>query len=170
MKLFFSRDWTTPLTIGVFALMAITGVLMFFHLNNKLQEDVHAWAGWVLLGGVVLHVVSNWLGFKRHFQSLGRAPAVGALAVVVLAASFALAPGGDQPPSVPGMAIKAIATAPLRQVAPLFGKTPDQARSELASAGIVLTDVDTSLSAVIGKDRDRLGLALRTLSGAAALQ
>ena len=26
-----SREWATPLTIGIFALMAVTGLLMFFH-------------------------------------------------------------------------------------------------------------------------------------------
>ena len=39
MKL--QRDWATPLTIGAFGLLAVTGVLMFFHPDSGLNKAVH---------------------------------------------------------------------------------------------------------------------------------
>mgnify|MGYP006339522549 CR=1 FL=1 len=53
MKL--QRDWITPITMGAFGLLAATGVLMFFHIDSGLNEAVHEWLSWVLLGGVALH-------------------------------------------------------------------------------------------------------------------
>ena len=38
-----SRDWATPVTIGSFGLMAITGLLMFFHLDSGLNKTAHEW-------------------------------------------------------------------------------------------------------------------------------
>jgi hypothetical protein len=61
------RDWATPLVFGVFVVMSITGIAMFFHKNNHLQEEVHSWAGWAMVAFVIGHVVANFGGFKKHF-------------------------------------------------------------------------------------------------------
>lgn len=54
-----SREWATPLTMGAFGLLAVTGVLMFFHLDTGLNKQAHEWLGWVLLIGVSLHLAAN---------------------------------------------------------------------------------------------------------------
>lgn len=163
-----SREWATPLTIGAFALMAVTGVLMFYHLNNPLQETVHAWVGWVMVGAVLLHAVANWLGFKRYFKAFGRAPVIMAVAAVVMLGTYVMAPSGEGSTPVPAIAIQALAKAPIRQVAPLFGKTPEEARRVLSAVGIVLPDDDTSIGRVAGPDREQMGRALQALSRSAA--
>ena len=163
MNLKISRDWATPLTIGVFALMACTGVLMFFHLDSQLQKTVHEWAGWVMLAGVAAHAAANWLAFKRHLQGAGRGLVIVAVFLAVLAGSF-FVPAGKQVPSTPQLAISAVSRAPIAQVAPLFGKTAAQARADLAAVGIVVGSDELSLASVIGPDREKLGQALRALA------
>lgn len=160
-----SREWATPVTIGVFALMAVTGGLMFFHANTHLQEEVHAWVGWMLVAAVALHVVSNLTAFKRYFQRLGRPTLIVGAALVALAASFVpLAGGGGDARPVPQIAIEALTRAPIGQVAPLFGQTGEQARSALALQGIVVPDDASSLAQAIGNDRERTAQALQHLA------
>jgi hypothetical protein len=60
------REWVTPIAAGAFLLSAVTGVLIFFHVDSGLNKVVHEWLGWVLLGGVALHVIANFSGFRRH--------------------------------------------------------------------------------------------------------
>ncbi|MCK6425807.1 MAG: DUF4405 domain-containing protein [Burkholderiaceae bacterium] len=159
-----SREWATPLTIGVFALMSVTGLLMFFHLDSALQKTVHEWAGWVVVSAAALHVSANWLGFKRYFKP-GIGAAVIALCALLIGASFIPlggAAGASQSP--PAIAMRALSQAPLSSVAPLFGKSVPQARQALAAADIVLPDDQASLASVIGADRERLGQALRALA------
>ncbi len=168
MKATIPRDWATPMTIATFVLMATTGLLMFFHLNNPLQETLHAWIGWVMVVAVLLHAAANWFGFKRYFQSLGRAPAIMSLVALLFAGSFVFAPAGEGEMSVPAVAINALAEAPLRQVAPLFGKSAGQARQELAAAGIVLPDDDTPIARVAAGSREKVGRALQVLAHKAA--
>lgn len=159
-----SREWATPLTIGVFGLMGVTGLLMFFHWDNSLQKTLHEWVGWGMVAAVVVHALANWLGFKRYFKP-GPALWVMALFALVLAGSFVPWPGGaPKGPSTPGLAIQAVSGAPLRLVAPLYGKTPEQARQALTAAGITLADDEASLASAIGKDRERLGVALKALA------
>jgi hypothetical protein len=161
-----SREWATPLTIGVFTLMAATGLLMFFHLNSPIQEAVHEWAGWLLVAAVVAHATANWLGFKRYFTLPGKGAVIVSLCVLVLAGSFVLAPGnqGGLPP--PAVAMRAISQAPLKSVAALFGKTGEQALAAVAAAGIKLPSDDATLASVIGNDREKLGEALTAISQA----
>jgi len=159
-----SREWATPLTIGVFVLMGATGLLMFFHWDNSLQKTLHEWVGWLMVSAVVVHALANWLGFKRYFKP-GLALWIMALFALVLAGSFVPWPGGAKKgPSTPGLAIQAVSGAPIRLLAPLYGKTPEQARQALTQAGITLADDEATLTSAIGKDRERLGVALKALA------
>ena len=64
-----SRDWATPITIGAFAVMSVTGLLMFFHLDIGLNKLAHEWLGWLMVAGVAAHAIANWGAFKRYFVS-----------------------------------------------------------------------------------------------------
>ena len=65
------RSWATPLTIGSFLLMAVTGVLMFFDIVPGYVSFAHEWASWLFLLGVVAHVAVNLRPFQRHLQPRG---------------------------------------------------------------------------------------------------
>jgi hypothetical protein len=81
------RSWATPLMIGAFFLMAITGMLMFFHIEGGLTSVVHEWCSWLLLAGAVGHIVANVKPFKIHLRAaVGRASIT--IFAVVLPASF----------------------------------------------------------------------------------
>lgn len=159
-----SREWATPLTIGVFVLMGATGLLMFFHWDNSLQKTLHEWVGWGMVAAVVVHALANWLGFKRYFKP-GPALWIMTLFALVVAGSFVSWSGGAKKgPSTPGLAIQAVSGAPIRLLAPLYGRTPEQARQALAEAGITMADDEATLAATVGKDRERLGMALQALA------
>jgi len=162
MKL--SREWATPLTIGVFALMAVTGLLMFFHLDTPLQKTVHEWAGWLMVAAVLAHVTVNGVAFKRHLVTRGKGLAIVSAFVLTVLVSFAIRPSGGQAPSVPALAIAALRDAPLRAVAGVYGKTPEQARGELAAAGIELASDNATLASAIGGSREKFGVALAVLA------
>ncbi len=162
-----SRDWATPLTIGAFALMATTGVLMFFHLDGELNKLAHEWLGWLLIIGVSLHVAVNWLSFKRYFLANPTARAILAVSALVIAGSFAPLPAGDEEgASPPVLALQAVTKAPLAQVAPLTGRSADVLLADLKQAGIALNNADQSLDSVLKGDRELTGAAMRVLFGA----
>lgn len=160
-----SRDWATPLTIGSFGLMAVTGILMFFHLDSGLNKTAHEWLGWLMVAGVAAHAGANWLGFKRHFLSSAQGKGILAVCALVLAGSFVSLPGGSDGGSPPLLAIRAITQAPLAQVAPLTGKPLAQLITELGAAGITVANGEQTLAQVLGGDRERTGQALRVLFG-----
>lgn len=161
MKL--SRDLATPLVIGAFAVMGVTGLLMFFHADIGLNKTVHEWAGWAMVAGAVLHAVVNWAAFKRYFVSSSLGRGIIAVFVLILAGSFVPlgGSGGGFPPPV--MAMKAVAAAPISAVAPLTGRPVSDVLAELAKAGIALSGPEASIASVTQGNREREAAAMRAL-------
>ncbi|MFO1401231.1 MAG: DUF4405 domain-containing protein [Steroidobacteraceae bacterium] len=157
-----NSSWATPLTIGAFTIMAVTGLLMFFHADSGLNKTAHEWLGWLMVGAVGLHAVANWRMFKKYFV-VGTAGRVimamrgGAAGVVRLGGG----PGGDMPPHI--QALKAITAAPLSEVAGVAGKPATQLLADLQQAGIRLESAEASLDSVIAGNRELEGKAIRVL-------
>lgn len=147
MKL--QRDWITPITMGAFGLLAVTGVLMFFHLDSGLNEAAHQWLSWVLIVGVVLHAAVNWPGLRRHLAGWRGRSAL-ALFALLLAASFVPLGGQGEPPFVPPL--RALADAPLPVLAQVAKTTPQQLRERLQLAGVSPRGDDDTVHSLVGDD------------------
>lgn len=153
------RSWITPLVVGAFALSAVTGVLMFFHLDTGLNKTAHEWLSWAMVVGVVWHVLLNLPAFKRYFkQPVGRA--VMGLFVLVLALSFIPLAGAKKDPSF-APPLRAMAQAPLTVLAQVVGQPTHVLRGRLAAAGYTAND-SQSLQDLVGGDlRAQVGLLNR---------
>lgn len=156
------REWATPLTIGAFAIMSVTGILMFFHFDTALNKTVHKWASWAMVAGVAAHVAVNWGPFKRYFLSSWLGRSIIAAGLLTLAASF-VPFGAAKAPSPGGLAMRAVTGSPIATVAPLTGRPAPQLIEELARAGISLPSVDASIESVVGEDRALQGKAIGVL-------
>jgi hypothetical protein len=128
------RTWATPLTIGAFILMSISGILMFFHLDTGLTAGAHQWFAWLFLLGVGGHVTANFRPFKNHLRSRwGRISVAGF--VVVLAASvfsWGLVTGSQLERPI----VQALVDAPLSSLAGVTHTEPDVLVRKLKAHGI----------------------------------
>ena len=155
-----SRSWATPLTVGAFCIIALTGGLMFFHFNVGLVHVAHEWLSWLLVAAVAMHLAANWSSFKRYFASgPGRwiLAASGAALVVLLSAP------SQQPESPPLVAFAAVVNAPLSAAAALVGKSPEQARAELSEAGLRVAHTGQSIQQAAGGNRELIAAAIKVL-------
>jgi Domain of unknown function (DUF4405) len=137
-----SRDWFTPLTMGSFFLLSVTGVLMFFHLESGMNKLAHQWLSWLLLAAVITHVVSNGAAFKRHW-TVRRTQWI-FLAMAILTALTFL-PGPAKNPNPQKLAVKTLESARLSQVADLKGHSLQEMQGHLRKQGIVVPDQDLTL-------------------------
>ena len=148
-----SRDWSTPLTIGSFGLLSVTGVLMFFHLDSGLNKVAHEWLSWVLIAAVGLHVTSNLPSFRRYLgQVRARWLVGGALAVLVLSFLPMGGASGEPPFIAPA---KALAAAPVSTLALVAGVPPSEMLARLRAAGLDATAESQTVQALAGPDRKR---------------
>ena len=144
------RNWATPLTIGSFLLMAVTGVLMFFHLESMLNKVVHEWAGWLMVAGVGAHLVLNWRAFTVYFRR-PLAKAIMGISTVLLVVSFWPAGGGGNPVFA---VMKAVEQAEIITVIELSGLDLETGLARLSELGLS-ADASSTLQGLTGGDHGK---------------
>ena len=60
------QGFSTPLIIGAGIFVAITGLIMFFIIEDPFKF-AHELVGIGFAVAIVLHITSNWRSFKRYF-------------------------------------------------------------------------------------------------------
>lgn len=135
------RKWITPLATGSFALVGITGILLFLNVRIELVARAHEWLSPVFVVASVLHVWLNRGALKAHLRRpIGRGIVAGfallTLAVLVL-------PIGHGESGGPGEAMKlaravkpSLVHARVGLLAELARIEPAEARRRLEVAGL----------------------------------
>lgn len=131
------RAWATPLTIGAFALMAVTGILMFFGWRGGLVSEVHEWFSWLFLAGAVAHLVVNYRPLTLHLKSRWGRISLAACAVVLAVAVLPL--GIRTAHQLHGIIEQAVIDAPLSTLATLANVTPADLQNRLKAHGVAAT-------------------------------
>lgn len=112
--------------------MAVTGILMFFHLGVGAVKLAHEWLGWLFVIGVAAHLVVN----RRPLLGYFRKPVgVGIIATVFLLGALPLFLAGG-PPRHPFMeAMKALEQSSLGLVAQVVKRSPQSVMDGLKARG-----------------------------------
>lgn len=145
------RRWATPMTIGAFLLMAVTGILMFFHIELGLIKVAHEWLSWLMVIAVGLHVFLNWKIFTRYFSQKPAVAIIGLFAVLMVASMLIPVDERRGPPGGRGGAMAAsqvLMKAPLDKLAGVTGTTLESLQAKLQQQGLQLEVGATSLEAI----------------------
>lgn len=146
------REWTTPIAAGAFLLLAVTGLLMFFHAAPELAEETHEWFSLVFVAAALLHVTTNFSSFKRYLTQRRAQVLLGIFAVILLVsvAPFGEDEDGEGPPFA--APIRLLANAPLADVAKIAKSSPEQLVARLKEEGLAVQSAQQSLSELVGDD------------------
>lgn len=147
------RRYATASTAALFVVVAVSGVMIFFHVGDALVKGLHEWLGLAFAAAAILHVVRNGRPFlklmaRRHVQALCAVVAV-VTAAFVLPAALSPDPGGNPMVAL----VRQAERAPLTALAPVLGDTPDQLAARLAQAGYAVADPADSLADVAAANR-----------------
>lgn len=153
------RAWATPLIIGSFLVMAVTGGLLFFHLNSGLNKGLHEWAGMAMVAGGVAHVVLNWRAFTLYFRR-PVAEAIMAAFAVLLGLSFLL-PGSGGGVN-PGTMIQTLSAARIETLAELTGQDAGALTARLVAGGYADASPDQTVKTLAGGDMGQQAAILGT--------
>lgn len=162
MQLTRFRSWITPVVIGSFALLSVTGGLMFFHLDSGLNKLAHEWFSWLFVVGAGLHLALHNASFKKYLATR-TSQWVMAGFVALLALSFVSlgGAGGSKPPFVAPM--QALASVPLTVVAEVAQTSVSELRVRLERQGISVRGDEQTVRDLVGAD---FGAQMRALSAA----
>lgn len=141
-----TRKWSTPMIIGAGLFVAISGVLMFFHIEAPL-EFAHEWIGMVFAIGILLHVLSHWTSFRNYFRQ--RRPLAVIALVTIATGSLIIASAGEEGGGNLMMSvIRSVEAAPLTEVAPLLDQDAVSIVDKFHSAGFLVDSTERSIAEI----------------------
>ncbi|HZW14250.1 MAG TPA: DUF4405 domain-containing protein [Noviherbaspirillum sp.] len=138
-------QYATQLSAAMFAVVGITGVLMFFHLYKGEVEGIHEWLGLAFAVAVIAHLVRNRRPFmymlgQARMRVLLLVGATGSLGFILLSPPQQANPFRQ--------ATQRVLAAPINDVAPVLGVTGEDALRRLRSAGIAEASPEQSIGAL----------------------
>lgn len=144
----FLATYATALTTAVFLVVAVTGVLVFFHIGEKYIKGAHEWLGLAFVLAAGLHVARHWNGFvtlmkqKRTWALSGVAAL--ALGGFMLSASMGPATGGNPMKAM----VDVTAQAPIETLAPVLGIETDELVKRLEAGGVQVASTKQPLAEI----------------------
>ena len=85
------KVWLSPLLGVLFMAVAVSGLLMFLHLEVPGFKAIHEWGGLIVMVLGILHLVINWKSFAGYFPR--KTAVIGAAAgILVLVLAVLIAP------------------------------------------------------------------------------
>jgi hypothetical protein len=148
LKSFVTR-FATPLTTGLFAVSAVSGVALFFRWAPGAFHAMHEWLSHLLLLPFGFHVWRNWSGLVSYARrGTLLLPLAATIAVAVPFAAPALLRGSGGQGSPPARAMRLLTQTPLITLAPVLKTTPDALQAELTRRGYKVASLSETLETV----------------------
>jgi hypothetical protein len=148
----FMHRYGTPLTAGLFAVSAVSGVALFFHWAPRTFHAMHEWLSIALLAPFALHLLKNWkplVAYAKRKTLL--APLLLSLAVAM---PFALTSAkGSRAGSPAAQALSLMADASLTDLAPLLHAKPEELLRHLQQRGYKAGSTSDSVAAIAAASR-----------------
>jgi len=130
------RAWATPVTIGSFVLVAVTGLLMFFELSDVgFVKPAHEFLSLSFVAGSLFHIYANWKPLLNHLRQRKGRVIVGAFVLMTLIVLLPLAPKNN-PHDGARKSEAVLLNASLPVLAALTNQDEAKLTSSLQSAGI----------------------------------
>ena len=143
----FINRYVTPLTTGLFAVTAISGVALFFHWAPSVFHEMHEWLSMLLLAPIALHVSKNWNGLVGYARRHTLIAAV--VASLMVAMPFAAFGSRDGRGRNPGFKVMSLMTqARISDLAPVLKTNPGALVEDLRRRGYKVASTGETLDAV----------------------
>jgi len=146
------RSYVTPITIGSFLLLGVTGLLMFFKVRGALIIVAHEWLSPIFVVGACLHIWLNWGAVRANLSRVRGIIIVGLFAALL---AFSVAPckeaeehareHGHGQEVISRKAAEILLRARISTAAELTGRTPRQMRDSLVRHGVYVPSDEVTL-------------------------
>ncbi|MEI6757296.1 MAG: DUF4405 domain-containing protein [Chlorobium sp.] len=166
------KSWATPVAAGAFTISSVTGLLIFFDIEIGMVEPVHKWLSWLLVSGILLHLISNWKQFTGYFSKRAGTAIIGAALLFTITSLLPVFGESEEEKEKenPGKnAAKLLESSSLETVALVVKSSPQSIAEQLGKNGIVVKNTSLTIREIAASnnksERMVLGTILASYSG-----
>lgn len=142
LKTIFKKRYVSIVLTGIFLVVSISGVLMFFMIESHAMNSVHAWLGMGMVVIGIYHLIKNFTPFKSYLKYKSSSII---LVLVLLVSTWYALPKGGELVSPKKEIMKAVFVQPISIVSVFFKKDIEKVMEHLRSKGIEVKDPSQSL-------------------------
>ncbi|MFZ6664205.1 DUF4405 domain-containing protein [Peijinzhouia sedimentorum] len=132
----FNRDIVTPYLGMVFVVVALSGILMFFHLLDDYTNVVHEFLGLTFAFYAILHIITNW----KSFENYGKKRKLFFPSILILFISISLVVIGKVKGNLERELLERVTQAPVCYSFKTLGVEYNQAKETLLQHNIAIKD------------------------------
>ena len=134
--------YATHVVAALSVVVGVTGTMMFYRLYKSSVQNLHAWIGMAFLLAIVLHVTRN----RRQLVPLFTHTRMHVLLVLTAAVATCFLYLAPAPKANPAKSLtRAFLRAPLVNIVPVLGITPELALVRMRMAGVANPALDQSI-------------------------
>lgn len=154
------RNIVSAVLTALFAVVAISGVLMFFKIRLLSMEAMHIWLGLAFVVIALLHLLKNWSAFSNYFKKQSTTASI--LAIVVVCSLFiatALLDNKEKGVNPKQKIFSTVMVAPLSSIALFFNLDAEAIVKNLHQQSQILATPKQSVSEIAkasGKSNDEI--------------
>lgn len=127
------RDMATSLTSILFLVIAITGIMMFFHILDTYTKKMHEILGLCFVLASLVHLFANWNAMKKYFRKL---VFVSSIFIVSIVSFGFIVTSSSETSSPKGALLQSMLTSPLELSAPILDFNAELLLLKLKDDGI----------------------------------
>lgn len=135
------REIITSVTTFTFIIIAITGIMMFFHVLDQYTKQLHEILGLAFVFIAACHIFINWKSMKNYFKK--SAFLYSALLGLIVSISFIAQATTGTGKESSKMVMKAVFNAPFETVISMLGQDLQLANQKLKESGIKIENSHT---------------------------
>ena len=131
------REIATSITTLTFLVIAVSGVMMFFHIFGMQVKALHNILGLVFVVAGVFHVIMNWKSMKNYFSKKVFISATIAITIASAGLIYASSNQGENPKMI---IMQSMIKAPIKNSLQVLDIKYEDAIKKLASENIRILD------------------------------
>lgn len=117
MKKITMRDVATSFTAIMFLVIALSGIMMYFHIMKNLVEELHEIIGLGFVVAALLHLYVNWSAMKKYFS---KKVFLSSVLIIVLISGVFISQGLNKGENPKKLLVEKVLNAPLSESFELF--------------------------------------------------
>lgn len=149
MKTGTKRDIATSFTTLLFLVIGISGIMMYFHINNGLVKNLHEILGLIFISAVLFHVIFNWASMKKYFS---KKIFITATIIVTVVSSLFIYESSNNKENPKMLLIQKVLNAPLQVSLKLLDGNYENAIQKLKKENIIIPE-NTTISKIADKNK-----------------
>jgi len=138
---FKKRNIVTSITTFTFLVIAITGIMMFFHVLDQYTTQLHEILGLAFVFIAMFHIFYNIKSLKQYFKK--KSFLVSALLVLIISGGFLVNAGTSSEKHPSQIVMDAVFAAPLDEAVAILGKDIQQVNQRLEASGLKLENTNS---------------------------